>query len=136
MAAATITPDVERPRIGFSLFGGAIVWLIHLVASSLIAEWGCVSGLHRYQFLDITAIAWSVIALSVAALLVATAATWVAFRLYRHHNNFSKDSTGDQVYDTDETAWFLVRVGLWSNALFVFIIAAQGFPILYYLSDC
>jgi predicted aspartyl protease len=136
MAAASIHPEIEHPRVGFGLFGSAFAWLVHLIAASIIAEWGCVSGLQHYQFLGITAIAWSVVVLSIVALLVASVATWAVYRLNRRYQSLSEDGQTSSVYNTGGTGRFLARVGLWSSALFVFIIAAQSFPILYFLSDC
>jgi|GEM_PF-1878454 len=136
MTAAASLPEVERPRVGFGLFGGAIAWLVHLVAASIIAEWGCISGLHRYQFLGITAIAWSLIALSVVALLVAVAATWVVYHANQRDEGVTETGDSADVYDTRGTNKFLARVGLWSSALFVFIIAVQSLPILYFLKEC
>ncbi len=136
MTTATACRESVHPRLGFGLFGGAFAWLMHLVAASLIAEWGCVSGLHRYQFLGITAIAWAVIVLSVAAMLVAAAATWSVFRLHGQSHQWARDEQNSSVYDRGGTERFLTRVGLWSSVLFVFIIAAQTYPIFYFLSDC
>ena len=136
MTAVANRSKVERSRVGFGLFGGAIAWLVHLVAASIIAEWGCISGLHRYQFLGITAIAWSVIAISVVALLVAAAATWIVYRASQHYDDVAETGQSAHVYDASGTDKFLARVGLWSSALFVFIIAVQSLPILYFLKEC
>lgn len=136
MAATSVNPEREHPRIGFGLFGGAFAWLIHLVVASIIAEWGCISGLQRFQFLGITAIAWSVVVLSIVALVVAAVATWAVYRLNRQYHGVTEAEQTAAVYDAEGTERFLARVGLWSSALFVFIIAVQSFPILYFLSDC
>ena len=126
----------ERPRMGFGLFGGAFAWLIHLIAASIIAEWGCNAGLHRYQFLGITAVAWGVISLSLVALLMAAAATGVVYRLNQKYHDVVETGESADVCDAQGTDKFLARVGLWSSALFVFIIAAQSIPILYFLTEC
>src|SRR5690606_28092051 len=108
----------------------------HLVAASIISEWGCVSGLRRYEFLGITAVAWSVIVLSVAALLAAAAATWAVYRLNRHYHEMQESQQSEEVFNIHETDVFLARVGLLTSGLFVLIIAAQSFPILYFLTGC
>ncbi len=136
MTAAVTSPDNERPRAGLGLFGGALAWLIHLVAASIISEWGCVSGLHRYELLGITAIAWSVIVLSIVALAAAAAATWAVYRLNRHYHELGENQQSPDVFDVHGTDAFLARVGLWTSGLFVFIIAVQSFPILYFLTEC
>src|SRR5690606_1434498 len=81
------------------LFGGAICWTAHLLFVAIVAEWGCVSGLGEFRFLEATVIAWSVI---VASLLAATLTGWamvLAVRLSRRLSNTGIESGHDNSDD-------------------------------------
>lgn len=136
MTASVTSPSAPRSRLWFGMFGGAVPWLVHLVGASIIAEWGCFAGIARWQFLGVTAVAWSVIVLSVVTLLIAMAATWLAYRTNRHYHEFATDEREEIVDDQLGTDAFMARTGLWTSGLFVFIILVESFPILYFLTDC
>lgn len=139
MTASVTHPGTPRSRLWFGMFGGAIPWFAHLVGASIIAEWGCLAGIDRQQFLGITAVAWGVIALSGVALAVALAAAWSAYQTWQPY----RDDADGQAAEDEQTALdqrgtdaFMARTGLWTSGLFVFIILVESFPILYFLSAC
>jgi hypothetical protein len=131
MNAVPSSPAVSRRSLWFGSLGGAFAWLVHLLASWSISEFGCFAGLHRTTLLGLTIVAWALIALSAAMLSASLAATWVAYRsdcrIRRH---------GFRTNTADETAGFLARAGLVASGLFALIIAAQTIPIFFYLRSC
>lgn len=124
-------PRVSRTALWFGFLGGAVAWTLHLLAASFISEWGCLTGLARWQWLGLTSIAWLLIAASVLMLLLAIWATWVAYRLQHQLSE-----AGSTPLDRHGTATFLARAGLITNGVFTFIILAQCVPIFYFLSRC
>jgi hypothetical protein len=124
-------PGTSRWEVSFGFFGGALAWLAHLLGASLVSEWGCFAGWGRQQWLGISSIAWVILILSVMTLLIALAATWVAFRSGRTARaDISRPpSSGD-------TQSFLAQTSLQANGLFALIIVAESIPILFYLTEC
>jgi hypothetical protein len=136
MTASITSPSVPRPRLWFGLFGGALAWLVHLVGASIAAEWGCVAGLDRWQLLGVSAVAWLVIAISVLTLLAAAGATWSAYHVNRHYHDAAGHQRDTDAFDEHGTDVYMARTGLWTSGLFVFIIAAESIPVLYFLTEC
>jgi hypothetical protein len=136
MTASVTSPGVSRSRLWFGLLGGAIAWFIHLVAASFIAEWGCVSGLHERELLGFTVITWSLIAVSVFMIVVSLASAWSAYWVNHHYHKVTSQEQDDWAADIHGTDIYMAQVGVWSSAMFVFIIAAQCVPIFFFLRGC
>lgn len=109
----------------FALWGAALAWLVHLLGCYAIAEFGCLSGLHRVRYGGVTLVAWMLIGLTLAALSAAIAGCLTAGRTLRDP---ALADTGMERY--------LTRVGLWMSGFFTLIIVAQSLPIRYYMYDC
>ena len=109
----------------FALWGAALAWLTHLLASYAIGEFGCLSGLQRYEAGGVTAVAWMLVAVTLVTMAVAIAGTLTAWRALRSP---ALPASGSERY--------LLRVGLWMSGLFILIILAQSLPIGYHLHDC
>ena len=75
--------DVSRASLWFGLFGGAIAWTIHFMSAYAVAEFGCVGKVGERIYWNISLVAWLELALTALALLVAAAATAVAYRSQR-----------------------------------------------------
>ena len=134
MTALATESAIPRPRLSFGLFAGAIAWLVHLVGAAVVAEWGCFAGLDRWRFGGVSAIAWTVIAITAATLLLAVAATWSAYRAERRYSGTATDSPdGDEKRGNDA---FMAKVGFWADMVFALIILAQSVPILFFLTGC
>jgi phage-related holin len=123
----------RRVLLWFGFLGGAVAWSIHLVAAALIAEWGCFSGLQQTMYGGITLVAWLLILLSVAMFLIAVLATAAAYAVKKRLPVLAE---GGELAPHDEMDLFLARFGVAASGVFVFIIAAESLPILYFLSDC
>jgi heme/copper-type cytochrome/quinol oxidase subunit 2 len=132
--ATVTTPGVSRSRLWFGLLGGAIAWFVHLFGASIISEWGCLSGLHQHELAGVNAVAWTLIALSAIMTIVAVAAAISAFQVNRQYNHAAEGGADES--DEHGTEVYMARVGVWSSALFVFIILAESLPILYFLAEC
>jgi hypothetical protein len=124
-------PKVNRWLLYFGLLGGAIAWAAHLLAVYVIGEFGCFTAFRERMFAGMTVVAWLVILATVAATGVGLAAVWVAYRLDVILEVGERGGT-----DTPASRAHLARLGLITSALFVFIILAQAFPIIYFLREC
>jgi hypothetical protein len=115
----------------FSLFGPAVAWFVHLVASAIVAEWGCIAGMGAQHLLGISIVAWLVFSLSIATVLFSVLAIVSAGKLKRallnHEATHTKEATSSA---------FLIEVAWLSGWLFVLIILAQTIPILYFFGGC
>jgi hypothetical protein len=126
---AKTTGAVNRFRLWFGVFGGAVAWTIHMLLAYGIAEFGCVSSFRDARFLGITGVAWLILVMSALTLVLAVVALLIARRSERL---LLADLRG-QDDDADE---FMARVGLVTSVVFVAIIVAQTLPVLYYLRSC
>lgn len=126
-----IVDDKKRGRLGFGLIGGGLAWLVHLLLTYGIAEFGCPTRPAEITFIGITLVAWMLLAVSVATILVALAATWVSLRRERELRREQRDTVGDEGPDLT-----LARIGFYSGIVFAFTIFAQTVPIFYYLQSC
>jgi hypothetical protein len=121
---------ISRARLWFGLLGGASAWTIHLFSAYAIAEFGCVGRLAERSYGSLSVVAWLEVALTVAMLLVAAAATAVAYRSEQRLR--SLESTGQNLVADSFTA----RAGLLASGIFTFVILFESIPILFYLRDC
>ncbi len=131
MTGRSTTAAAGPGRLSFGLFGPAIAWLVHLVAVAMIAEWGCISGIHESEFLGVTAVAWGVVSVTIVTALVAVAGTWVAFHAYRQQRGSDAERSRDE-----RTDLFMSKAGLLAGTLFVLIILVESIPVLYFLAGC
>ena len=131
MSATATKRKVSRVSLWFGLFGGAIAWTIHLMSAYAVAEFGCVGSLGERSYWYISHVAWLELALTAAGLLVAAAATVVAYRNQRPLISSTHDALPAREAER-QTA----RVGLITSGIFTFIILFQSIPILFYLRSC
>lgn len=124
-------PGTSRGAVWFGAAGGGVAWTSHLMLAYLVSEFGCVAGLGELTFLNVTAVAWSILAVSAAALACAIAAAVVAGRVKsRLGARIDQDpGSAGAIGDLTGTASVL-------NVLFTLIIAGQTLPILFYLGHC
>jgi hypothetical protein len=123
--------EVSRGALWFGLFGGAVAWTVHLMLAYAATEFGCVGRLGERTYLDISLVAWLVLALTAATTLASGAATAVAYRCHRR----LRSSEGEE--DAAETAErYTAWAGLLTSGAFTFIILFESIPILYYLHSC
>jgi hypothetical protein len=132
-AHAKLEPPVGRGTLMFGALGGAVAWLLHLLAAYLIAEFGCIANLGEVYFLGLTGVAWLILLASFLTLGLALASTAVALVTHRRMGLHEHQDTGA---DTLGNARYLARAGWITSLLFVLIILAQTIPIFYYLRSC
>ena len=130
MPAAAMTSEVRRASLWFGLFGGAIAWTVHFLSAYVVAEFGCVAGLNERSHWNISLVAWLELALTAVAVLVAAAATAVAYRSQRRL--FASALLGS----TREAERYTARAGLLTSGIFTFIILFESIPIFFYLRSC
>ena len=119
----------DRGRLWFGLLGGAGAWLVHLMTSYTIAEFGCVSSFAGQKWYGISAVAWLCIAVSVISEIVALAAVVAAYRSAPEKSSLE----GDAAY---EPRRYTARLGLTLSSLFALAILFESVPIVYYLHHC
>jgi hypothetical protein len=122
---------VSRPLLWYGLLGGALAWLVHLLAAYLIAEFGCLTALRDMHFLGVTAVAWLAIAVSVVTFAVAVGATvaaWMVERQLPPGRREELDPRGTEL----QVGWLAMLM----SGLFAFIILVESVPIVYFLREC
>ncbi len=119
-----------RGKLWFGLLGGIVAWTAHLMTAYVISEFGCLSPSMKETFLGLTAVAWSLIAVSLATAAIAAYATLVARRSRRAPEVKT-------LGDADEPAEdYVARLGEILSGLSTFIILIESIPIFYFLHDC
>lgn len=118
----------QRAGLWFGLLGGACAWLVHLLGAYATAEFGCVSSLHKWQWLGISVVAWLCIALTAVTEAVAIVAIFVAYA------SGPREQDAEDVHA--EARRYTAMLGAALSALFALAILFQSVPILYYLRDC
>lgn len=118
----------ERSVLGFEALGGAVAWLFHLMSVYAIGEFGCVLEGVAFQFLGLSAVTWSLIAVTLLALAASGSATWIAWK------NRRAPATASPV--PLEGSTFLARAGWISNLLFSFVIVVEATPLLFLGKGC
>lgn len=116
----------------FGVLGGAIAWLIHLLLSYAIAEFGCVSPFRETRLWGLSGVAWLESAASVLSVTLAMAAVVVAQR----NKRYIPDDADVVQFESSDPRAFMARSGVLASALFLFIILVQTLPIFYYLRNC
>lgn len=130
IANETVTTASSRRQLWFGLLGGALAWLIHFFAAYLAAEFGCVSGWGKQQWIGISAVAWLVLAMTLAMTLVGFAASWSAWRVY---SRLRSDPTAE-IASRGEL--YLAQAGALTSGIFVAAILFETIPVFFYLQRC
>lgn len=123
--------DVSSLMLNFIVLGGGIAWLLHLLLTYAVAEFGCVGHVPDFVWLGIEGIAWLLIAASVLPIVLCLASIGAAYRTLQ---NLQQAIHGGGEINRPEMQ--LVRIGLILNSFFLLTILAQTVPIFYYLDGC
>jgi hypothetical protein len=113
----------------FVFLGGAIAWLLHLLAAYAVAEFGCVAGWG--EFLGQPLVVWLILGLTAPLLAIACLALLVGYRYERRFAN--QEPRGLEAQDPGVA---LVRYGVVANALFILTILAETLPVFFFLRGC
>lgn len=116
----------------FGVLGGAMAWLLHLLLSYGVSEFGCVSAFADTRLLGFSGVAWLEAGVSVLALALAIGASVIA---QRNRRLLSGEVNAARLESGDPRV-FMARSGVLASGLFVFIILVQTLPILFYLREC
>jgi hypothetical protein len=120
---------VSRAGLWFGLLGGGVAWLTHLLASYVIAEFGCLSNWGQNKFLGVTWLAWLLLGVSFLTLGWAGVATYVAYRSKQRLGNFESS-------EGPTSAVYMARAGYITSGVFLFIILVESVPIFFFLQSC
>lgn len=109
---------VSGLKLSIWAFLGGIAWMVHFLLIYALAEFGCEINAEAM-------VRWSIILLTILLFLAGILAIYKCFKL--------KSSINNEIYPS---GYFLVNFGIFSNALFSFIIAYQSIPIFYFRGEC
>jgi len=123
--------EISRPALWFTLWSGAVAWLLHLLLVYGIAEFGCGSGLGDRHVLGISVVAWLLLAVTLATMVLAVAATVVGFRSALQSREVEPDLSAEH-----HARLFTARAGAITSGLFAVVIVVQGIPIFFFMKDC
>lgn len=129
MSAAAMNSKVSRASLWFGLLGGAIAWTIHFLSAYAVAEFGCVGKLGQRSYGNISIVAWLELALTAVAVLVAATATAAA---YQNQRRLLASAGGAAL----EAECCTARAGLYTSAIFTFVILFESIPIFFYMRSC
>lgn len=130
----TAFPTPRRKKIGFGLIGGGLAWLVHLLLTYGIAEFGCPSRHGDWTFLGITGVAWMLLGASAGTIPIALAATWVSHRRQQVLRREALDKIENEEDIGSELT--LARIGFLSSLIFAVTILVQTIPIFFFLQSC
>lgn len=123
--------EIPRPTLWFTLWAGAVAWLFHLLLVYGIAEFGCRAGWGTRELLGLNWVWWSLLAVTVATLILASSATVVGWRQARLSRALAPDLNAEH-----HARLFTARAGWITSGLFVVIILVQTIPLFFFLEDC
>lgn len=124
-------PTSTHRQLWFSLWGGGAAWLIHLLLAYAIAEFGCATDFRYVTFLNVTAVAWLLIVVSLGTIVLAGSAAYVGFR-----NRQMLQAEGQNPRRQSGTELYAAKTALLLNILFIVVILVQTLPILFFLDRC
>jgi hypothetical protein len=109
--------------------GGAVLWFVHFLAIWAIGEFGCLAGWQATTLLGIHLVAWLVLGVTVLVLAAGGALMVMSVRLRRAFDEPQEPALRGADH-------YMARGGLWSNAVFLFIIVVQTLPVITFLQHC
>lgn len=123
--------QINRWSLNFGFLGGGIAWVLHLLLTYAISEFGCTGEEPRHEFLGVNSIAWLLLAASAVPIALSGLSVWTSNRLIqklRRDLEEGEEVSGPELHT--------LRIGVITNGLFVLIIVVQTIPIFYYLRGC
>jgi hypothetical protein len=108
--------------------GGGVAWTIHLIGSQIISEFACILGADEATLAGITLLAWALLALAAAMLLIAVGSALLAYRMIDRRNPLETPHEPPRMQ--------MVRTGAVMNVVFALAILCQTIPILFFLDGC
>lgn len=125
--------QLPRTALWVGLLGSPIAWFLHLVLVYTFAEVTCVSGFPGFSALGLHGGVFLILLVTLFTLLLTAAAGLLAHWTGRRLARESRDRQGpvDRGVGTH-----MVRGGRYLSVLFLFIIAFETIPVLFYLTPC
>lgn len=121
---------VNPGRRWFVFLGGGVAWTLHLLSIYAIGEFGCVSGLGKVMYYNVSVVSWLILIDSAILLLTASTAAVVGYVDVRNEEE-KKLLTKE-----DEGGAYLSKFGLILDILFSVIILVETIPVFSYLHGC
>lgn len=131
-ATATAEPRPSPKSVWLVLLGGALAWLVHLVGSYLIADFGCTGAIRHATFAGVSGVAWSIIVFSIVMTIVTAVPFVVSYRRWRRYEQEADEESPKARRPWLFTSW--ISFGM--NATFLFAVIFETIPVLYYLPNC
>lgn len=125
----------ELGKIWFGWLGGGSAWVLHLMGTYAIAEFGCAGVLHGVRWLGINATCWILLLVSLFLAAVAAAAAWTAHRMDVDAGRAAPRSEGGET-DERRPVLFAGHTGMVMSGWFLFIILVESVPIFFFLQTC
>lgn len=132
MTRSTSSSRDSRPSsalLWFVLIGGGVAWFARFLVIWVIAEFGCVSGV-----LEIGGMRSPLALLGLASLpflAIGVGAVVVGWRALKA----LPQKVGDDP-QAAPSARFMLRTGVGTSAVFVFIMLVEAVPIFFFLDEC
>lgn len=126
--------DVSRWGLWFGLAGGVVAWLLHFLLAYAISEFGCVGGWDRINWAGLTAITWSLLAVTVLGVGLAGASVLIAARARKRLEDQHLDAPGEP--GVAAAGFWMAWTGYMVGLVSLVVIVVQSIPILYWLGDC
>lgn len=125
--------QLPRASLWLGVLGSPVAWFLHLVLVYTIAEATCVSGFPGFSALGLHGGVLLILAVTLFTMLLTGASGLLAHgtgrRLTRQHGD--RERSGDRGVGPHMT-----RGGRYLSVLFLFIIAFETIPVLFYLNPC
>ena len=129
MATSTSLPHLNHSP-WFHLLGGPILWSAHFLVSYAWVEFACRVRLLVLDstFFGFTVLSWSVLLLTLIALLATLYVGWSAYQSWLQIRNLKE--TNELESWGAESRRFMAWSGILLSALFAFVILLTGLPAL------
>lgn len=113
----------------FVLTGGGVAWFGRFLVVWGIAEFGCVTGSIEVAGIDNPVVLLTLVSIPFLLMgITAAVLGWTGLK------SLPPPDAADPQAST--SARFMLKTGLWTSALFVFIMLVEAVPVFLFMSDC
>ncbi len=113
----------------FVLVGGGVAWFGRFLIVWAIAEFGCVAGSIEITGIDSPILILSLVSIPFLVMgIAAVVLGWTRLRSLPHPDTEDPQASS--------SARFMLRTGVWTSALFVFIMLVEAVPIFFFVAEC
>lgn len=114
----------------FHFLGGPVLWIAHFLATYSWVEFACRANLLVLDstLLGLTVLSWSVLGLTLSAMLAALYVGWLSYQSWRRIKRL-QGPDGPEIWRLLSTR-FMAFSGTFLSALFALVILFTGLPVL------